>query len=832
MNRDRRSNLSEPLTELVGRDSALDQLESRFERESRRWITIRGVPGVGKTRLALHYAATQPLSRYPGGIWSCDLTRARNGKEIRSVVARVLRLPITSTVAAIGQALARCSRTLLVLDGAEHVAHLLGPILQTWLTTAPALRVLVTSERRIGVPGETAFVLEPLEEHDANALFRARAFETRGGELSPQSDAAIATIVRTLGALPLAIELAASACSALCPEELVPHIADILDALIRKTGRARAASTRLLSSHARAVLQICSLFAGDFSPDLVEAIHSGPPGTSALALSELCDRSLLSMRENARGTVMTLPVTVRGPVRRELERASSKGGVRARFQQAVLGRAERAMGELESGSGVHTLSLLRHDLERITSHALARDDLRNAARGVLALASLSVLQGPADHTWSLLEAMIAREQTFDAETRARLRYARGRLSRHLGRHAIARNDLDVARHIAESLEQMDFIARIAIEQAHLLRHLARRDEASGYYQRALAIHEMRSNIAGQGRTLAALAGMAHEAGELDRAREFFAQAIGLLERTPNRLELATARQNLGLVELEAGELELAEQTFLRALEGHRALGHRRFEAICGLDLACLELERGRARAALAHLRDAGDHVRTSGDRRELGWAAALTFACHAVLGELEDARDIYVSATREVRALEEPGLIEAVDVLWGLRDLTIAFKARLDGDAETVKRQLRSVDARIERVEHMRSAGDEFRFALRLLRKERARFATRAESVLIADDGAWFSAPGKARVNLAHKPLLRALLAALLRHHLHRPDLPVSPEDLMRACWPKERVTVSVHKNRLHVAIATLRELGFRSHLVGDRTGYRLELVEIVTKDG
>lgn len=828
MRRGRRFNLTEPLTELIGRDAALDLLETHFERDGRRWVTIRGVPGVGKTRLALHYAGTQPLSRFPGGIWVCDLQRARDAREVRRAIAKVLALPLSSSRAAIEAALTKRSRTLLVLDGAERVAHRLGPTIEKWLMSVPALRVLVTSESRIGVCGETSLVLGPLEEQDAIALFRARSLDVRGSELPPQSEDAITAIVRALDALPLAIELAAGACSAHLPEELVPRVGGIVDALTRRTSRSRIASMGLLSPSARRVLRVCALFAGDFSPEIVSAIHAAPPEDSALALSELCDRSLLVTRETTRGTLMRLPITIRGPVRRALERTSGADGLRARFERIVLERAEHAARGLDSGDGIHALSSLRCDVEIIVSRALARDELRTAARGVLVLAPLAVLQGPTEGTWSLLEEILSRDRALDTETQARLRYARARLSRHLGRPAVALDELRMAREIAEPLGQTDLVARIVTEQAHLFRHLGRRDEARGLYHRALTIHEIRGDIGGQGRTLAALAAMAHEEDKLGRARELFARAIGLLERARNRLELATTRQNLGLVELEAGELDLAESTFLRALAGHRALGHRRFEAICELDLACLELSRGRALEALHRLENAQEHVRASGDRRELGWAFALAYACHAMLGELEEADDSFARALSEIRALEQPGLTEALDVLGGLRDLASALHARFDGDSAIAKRWLRSVDARIARATSMRDAGDELRFGLRLVQKEHARFAARARSALVASDGAWFSISDQARVNLTSKPLLRVLLSALLEQHLRRGDAPASSESLIRRCWPNERFMASVHKNRLHVAIATLRELGLRAHLVGDRRGYRLELIEVI----
>ena len=87
--------------------------------------------------------------------------------------------------------------------------------------------------------------------------------------------------------------------------------------------------------------------------------------------------------------------------------------------------------------------------------------------------------------------------------------------------------------------------------------------------------------------------------------------------------------------------------------------------------------------------------------------------------------------------------------------------------------------------------------------------------------GTWFRAKGEERVDIANRPVLRALLGALVRAHRGSGGV-VPPEKLINAAWPDERLAASVAKNRLYVALSTLRKLGLDEALERTRSGYRL----------
>ncbi|MFI5955075.1 ATP-binding protein [Cryptosporangium sp. NPDC051539] len=222
-------------------------------------VTITGPPGVGKSRLAAEVA--------------------RRLEGLRPIFPRAAEdLPPLG------------SSTLVVLEQSDAVAAL--------LEDNPGARVLVTTTRPLGLPGETVHRLGPLPPEDAAALFTARARAVNPGvdttDLGPVLDA--------LGGLPLSLELAAARCAVLRPAELAERLSDQL-ALLRprhNEGRslavALAAATDRLSPDERALFGRLALFAETFPAEAAEAM--APDRRDALDLLRgLVDASLVTARD-------------------------------------------------------------------------------------------------------------------------------------------------------------------------------------------------------------------------------------------------------------------------------------------------------------------------------------------------------------------------------------------------------------------------------------------------------------------------------------------------------------------------------------------------------
>lgn len=132
-----------------------------------RLLTLVGVGGAGKTRLALR-AAGAARDVHPDGVWLVELSALRAGDQVPPAVMETLVLVDHSTGSAT-EALsvwAQDKRLLLVLDSCEHVLTDCVTLVADLLAAAPGLRVLATSRERLGMPGERVLTVDPLPPGD------------------------------------------------------------------------------------------------------------------------------------------------------------------------------------------------------------------------------------------------------------------------------------------------------------------------------------------------------------------------------------------------------------------------------------------------------------------------------------------------------------------------------------------------------------------------------------------------------------------------------------------------------------------------------------------
>jgi class 3 adenylate cyclase len=210
--RDLRKNLPAERDSFVGRRDALDTLARRFDGGAR-LVSLLGIGGTGKTRLALRFAWTW-LGDYPGEAWFCDLSQARDVDGIVQAVAQGLDVPLgqDNPVQQLGHAIAARGHCLLILDNFEQVARHAFDTLGRWLDRAADARFLVTTREVLGLPGEEAVPLAPMGSLDAQALFAPRAASASAEYLPSNEDiAAIPQLIKLLDGLPLANRTGGSA---------------------------------------------------------------------------------------------------------------------------------------------------------------------------------------------------------------------------------------------------------------------------------------------------------------------------------------------------------------------------------------------------------------------------------------------------------------------------------------------------------------------------------------------------------------------------------------------------------------------------------------------
>ncbi len=242
------TNLPTPLTSFVGRQQELANLKNLLK--STRLLTLIGIGGVGKTRLALHLAEAV-LDRFEQGVWLVELAALTEPTLITLSIAETLNLkeelsqPMLSTLINY----LKPKNILLILDNCEHLIEESASLCQSLLNSCPNLKIVATSREGIGIIGETIWQTPPLSLPFATAysdltskpdsLFeslrsseavqllveRAKAVQP-DFELRPQNSRAIAQICQSLDGIPLALELAAARMRSLEVEQIAARLED------------------------------------------------------------------------------------------------------------------------------------------------------------------------------------------------------------------------------------------------------------------------------------------------------------------------------------------------------------------------------------------------------------------------------------------------------------------------------------------------------------------------------------------------------------------------------------------------------------------------------
>src|SRR5215207_766987 len=220
-----------PLSSLVGRTRELDGVGEALRRA--RLVTLAGLGGVGKTRLALELARRQ-ATRQIDGVWFVDLTAGPADPDPAAEVARTLEVggqgtaPPTESL----RWYLEHRAALLVLDNCEHVIDASAQLAAELLGRCEELRILATSREPLDVPGETVWRLDPLGPEDARRLFVERARQRRPDFIpGAEADATIAALCERVDRLPLAIELAAGRIGVMSPAEILTGLEMRLGAL-------------------------------------------------------------------------------------------------------------------------------------------------------------------------------------------------------------------------------------------------------------------------------------------------------------------------------------------------------------------------------------------------------------------------------------------------------------------------------------------------------------------------------------------------------------------------------------------------------------------------
>ena len=404
--------LPRALTPLIGRERALDAVQALLR--TSRLLTLTGAGGSGKTRIALEVASREASRHADGAAW-IELASLADAKLLAQRISTELGVHDESASDA-ERTLAMYLRDramLLVLDNCEHLADACARLASRLLRDAPALHMLATSREALGVEGERAWLVPPLELPDAGAAATAdavrnseagRLFEERAQavathfRVTPENARAVAQICRRLDGIPLAIELAAARVRVLAPEQIVARLDDAFRLLTSgsRTAMPRHQTLRatvdwsyaLLAEREQRVFGRLAAFAGGFTLEAAEAVCAGDGIRHEEVLdllASLVERSLVIMQElEGSARYRLLEIVRQYAQERSLADPEDDAATRRRHAEHYAALAEQAAPILERTSSREWTDRMavEEDNVRAALHwtLTERNDLRAAVR--------------------------------------------------------------------------------------------------------------------------------------------------------------------------------------------------------------------------------------------------------------------------------------------------------------------------------------------------------------------------------------------------------------------------------------------------------------------
>ncbi|WP_336212346.1 BTAD domain-containing putative transcriptional regulator [Nonomuraea sp. LPB2021202275-12-8] len=660
------TNLPAPVSKLIGREEALAEVRSLLEAE--RLVTLTGIGGVGKTRLALE-TASRLLDDLPDGVWLVELAPLdrRTASPAEAVMA-ALQIRQDTDTASPADRLAvalRARRMLLVLDNCEHVVEQAAELAELLLRAVPGLRILATSREPLSVDGEVLWAVPPLAVpgstdlasmagSDAVRLFVTRAAASaRGFALEAANAQAVAQVCRRLDGIPLALELAATRVRLLGVHGVEARLDDRFRLLASgQRGAPQRQQTlmavidwswELLTEPERVALRRLAVHADGCTLEAAEAVCASA-GMDVLdvldVLARLVDRSLVVVAESTAGVRYRLLESVAEYCLAKLADAGELDTVRhahAAYYTALAEEAEPHLYGHEQREWLQRLDIETANLRAALDTAVRQGSAAVALRLVNAMAWYWFLRGRLAEGRRALESASAVEgDASEARARAAAWHAGfvmllgeeadweplpdriadpGRRARAVLFLALSVHDLNlvqelVARALVTFRANGDRWGIATALSKYAMVAFTRRDlvalERDG--EESARLFRELGDRWGLLQATEWLAGLAETAGDIERATELFAQGLRMAQELDLWPEVAGRTAWLGWVAMQAGDYERGMELCGRALRLSADQGYREGQMMSEMGLAFSARRAGELDLAEKHLRHLLDGV--------------------------------------------------------------------------------------------------------------------------------------------------------------------------------------------------------------------------------
>lgn len=565
----RANNLPAATTAFVGRTREMSAIKERLK--SARLLTLTGIGGGGKTRLALQVAA-DCIDDFSEGVFFIELAALTDTTQVIQTVADTLALreeAQTSLLTTLRSYL-REKQILLLLDNCEHVVDACAQLCQQLVASCPGVRILTSSREPLRIPGEVVYpvpsltIPDPTRDTTPERLLTfetARLFLERATQVQPTfavtstNAPTLASVCYRLDGIPLAIELAAARVRSLSLEDINSKLDQRFRLL---TGGSRTALPRqqtlrslidwsydLLTDTEKVLLARLSVFLGGWTLESLEQICSGGSVEDWEVLdllTSLIDKSLVIVESEGVARYRLLE-TVRQYALEKLEASGEADLVRARHQDYFVSLSEEAGHQLMGMDQKTWLARLEQEQENI------RAALEWSLSGPQSVAPALRLCGAIWRFWLL----------------------RGYLTE--GREWCERT-LEKTHDDDNREEHQENKAKVLNGAAGLAAHQGDYALARGYYGQCLAISRSREYPRGIASALNNLGGIAIAEGDFALAGEYLKESVEINRKIGERWNVAASLQNLGWVTRGLGNYDSANRYLEESLSLYRELGDR------------------------------------------------------------------------------------------------------------------------------------------------------------------------------------------------------------------------------------------------------------------
>ncbi len=616
----------------VGREQEMEEIAKLVR--GARVVTISGVGGAGKTRLALQVAAEMGAA-FPGGVWLVELASVTDAAQVDNEVARALGVVEVS-----GQGMRDLildylaeRHALVILDNCEHLLDAAASLADALVGRAPDVKIMTTSRELLGVAGEVAYGLRSLSlpreddevspaallRFDAIQLFLERAAATKPDYRMSAADAGfIAEICQRLDGMPLALELAAARLRSFSPRQ----IADNLDKRFRLlTGGSRTAlprqqtlaaaidwSYRLLTGPEMSLFQRLSVFQGGFTLESAMAVCSDAEAVDEFEILELLpalvDKSLVVAETGGDEARYTLLETIRQFARDRLDESGTGEAYRLRHAEHFLelGReAGRNIRGPDEALWWERIGTELDNLRQAMTWGLESDNSVLALR----IAESFWRYWWFNSVWSEGIGWLIKTVKAAESTATKLDLAGGLLGWGTLRGWAPHHEGDSVELLTRAVElyrelDAEGVDREVLKRTYsaaLINLSALMEITEGpsaatteLNEEALAVARRLGDAAGVAVSLGNLAEAASRSGDEDKARALFVEAIEASKALRSQQRLVEANWQVGGSELKFGNPGLARQAFTSALDSAIADNRQVPIDVCRVYLAVCDID--------------------------------------------------------------------------------------------------------------------------------------------------------------------------------------------------------------------------------------------------